>query len=309
MSSEYYVCMPDDDPSNNLLNKYIFRTHFRDHKILKLEAMVYAGGPSLKENMERSLKTDRGWDELYIQTYCWVPVHMTHLYSNITIDLGAQNICEQLGKSDFTSFSRQPNRYLESIDHMFPETEIPKGPHVYIVAFDHEFDMTSRAKDAYIPSLVGDARLVIEVSHKRHTTFEINHIYVSTPEWQDGYWIRKEDIEIYFQGTETPGFSQYQPTDGLGHFLGIIHGNIGKGYFSALIPKEEFQKHAHLLPKERLYNCASQRVARLSKTLYEIPEEKLDIVQTPRVMELLDELESIVYTAKMAEEAIHDLLS
>jgi hypothetical protein len=101
-------------------------------------------------------------------------------------------------------------------------------------------------------------------------------------------------MEIFWQGTITPGFSQRQPDDRLGHFIGIIHGNMGKGYFTALIPKEEFVPLEHLLQKSCLYDSVNQRVSRFLKALEKIPEEKVETIQTPEVLELLDKLERTV---------------
>jgi hypothetical protein len=278
--------MPDDDELKK--NKYLFRTSFHDEKTLKVEEMVYAGGPTLIRDMSNAIQKSR-WSSEKLSEYCWIPGHITHLYLSAPVDANAEDVCEQVERVGMISFSRQPYKCTKTIPiPSFP----PEGPHVFLVAFD-DVDLSTLNRPTYLRRLAEDACLAVEVTHTHHNTFAIHKIYVSTHEWQGQFCLLPTEMEIFWHSA-TPGFSQRQPDGGLGHFIGILHGNMGKGYFSALIPKKDFLPLEHLLPKSCLYDSVNQRVVRFLKTLEEIPEEKMETIQTPEVLELLDKLEETV---------------
>jgi hypothetical protein len=282
-----YIHMPDDeDPKKN---KYLFRVSFRDEKTLKIEEMVYMGGPTLIGDMTKWLKTSR-WTEKQMRKYCWVAGHITHLYLDNPVNPEAEDVCEQVEKARMITFSRQPHKCTKTIP---TPSSPPQGTHVYLVAFN-DVDISTVDRSTYLRLLAEDVCLAVEVTHKCHNTFTVQKIHVSTHEWLHKSCLLPTEMEIFWQGTTTPGFSQRQPDGGLGHFIGAIHGNMGKGYFTALLPKEEFVPLEPFLPKSCLYDSVNQRVARFLKTLEEIPEEKVETIQTPEVLELLEKLENTV---------------
>lgn len=253
---------------------------------------MYAGGPSLWSTKKQALQRGH-WKEQEMQEYCWIPADITHLYLRTPVDPEAEDVLEQVEAANCTSFSRPPYKCVPSLLPLFQEHTTPL---VYVVAFD-DVDRSSLDPSSFHAWLVEDACLAVEVLHKEGTTFEITHIHVSLHEWAEGYCVHEGDMNIFCNETAHPGFAQFCSSSGLGHFIGFFSGTLGKGYFSALLTREEFQSHQHRIPASQRYTSAKQRITRLLHTLGETEEDP----QGAEVAPLLDQLERILHFSRKDE--------